>query len=101
MPRTLASGKICCIEIPATDVRRSAECYAMVFGWRTRQARRRRDRLRRPCGRGERHVGPRLAADGEPGLLICITVDSVAATCEAVRQRRRDRAARSVRTRRR
>jgi predicted enzyme related to lactoylglutathione lyase len=32
-----ATGKICYIEIPATDIRRSAEFYAHAFGWKTRQ----------------------------------------------------------------
>jgi catechol 2,3-dioxygenase-like lactoylglutathione lyase family enzyme len=37
MPPTLANGKICYIEIPAADIRRSADFYAKVFGWRIRQ----------------------------------------------------------------
>ena len=34
---TLASGKICYLEIPATDVKRSADFYRQVFGWLTRE----------------------------------------------------------------
>src|SRR5881394_3407903 len=30
-------GKICYIEIPANDVRRSSEFYEKVFGWRLRK----------------------------------------------------------------
>jgi len=37
MAATLANGKICYIEIPAFDIRRSAEFYEKVFGWRIRQ----------------------------------------------------------------
>ena len=37
MPPTLANGKICYIEIPSTDVARSADFYTRVFGWQ-RQA---------------------------------------------------------------
>ena len=37
MPPTLANGKICYIEIPATDIARSADFYRQVFGWETRQ----------------------------------------------------------------
>jgi hypothetical protein len=84
MPPTLANGKVCYIEIPATDVRRSADFYEEVFGWRIRQ-------------RGDGHTAfddttgevsgawmlGRLAA-AEPGLLLYIMVDSVAATVEAV-----------------
>ena len=34
---TMRSGKICYIEIPATDIRRSAEFYERAFGWQIRQ----------------------------------------------------------------
>ena len=37
MPPTLANGKICYVEMPAVDIRRSADFYAQVFGWRIRQ----------------------------------------------------------------
>jgi predicted enzyme related to lactoylglutathione lyase len=37
MPPTYASGKICYIEIPATDIQRSAEFYTKLFGWTTRK----------------------------------------------------------------
>jgi hypothetical protein len=33
MPPTFANGKICYIEMPATDVARSADFYKRVFGW--------------------------------------------------------------------
>lgn len=36
-PPTLASGKICYIEIPATDIDRSAEFYRHAFGWQVRR----------------------------------------------------------------
>jgi uncharacterized glyoxalase superfamily protein PhnB len=36
-PPTLATGKICYIEIPAMDVERSAEFYGQAFGWRIRR----------------------------------------------------------------
>jgi hypothetical protein len=37
MPPTLANGKICYIEIPATDIRRSADFYAKVLAWSLRE----------------------------------------------------------------
>jgi len=37
MPPTLANGKICYIEIPATDIARSSEFYRRVFGWSIRK----------------------------------------------------------------
>jgi predicted enzyme related to lactoylglutathione lyase len=84
MPPTPTNGKICYIEIPAVDVQRSARFYEQVFGWRTRE-------------RGDGH----LAFDDttgqvsgswvvgrppspQPGLLLYIMVDSVAAAVEAV-----------------
>ena len=36
MPPTFSNGKICYVEIPAVDVRRSSEFYASAFGWKTR-----------------------------------------------------------------
>ena len=37
MPPTFANGKICYIEMPATDIARSAEFYKEVFGWTIRK----------------------------------------------------------------
>jgi len=84
MSPTLANGKVCYVEIPATDVQLSAGFYEEVFGWRIRQ-------------RGDGHTAfddttgevsgawvlGRPAAL-EPGLLLYIMVDSVAATVDAV-----------------
>jgi len=81
---TLANGKVCYLDIPAIDVNRSASFYKAVFGWQIRR-------------RGDGHLafddsvnevsgtwvlGRRAAT--EPGLLIYIMVDSVAATVDAV-----------------
>jgi predicted enzyme related to lactoylglutathione lyase len=38
MPPSLANGKICYIEMPATDIARSAEFYKAVFGWTSANA---------------------------------------------------------------
>jgi predicted enzyme related to lactoylglutathione lyase len=37
MSPTLANGKICYVEMPATDIDQSAAFYEQVFGWRLRQ----------------------------------------------------------------
>ena len=37
MPPTGTNGKVCYIEIPALNVRRSAEFYSRVFGWKARE----------------------------------------------------------------
>jgi hypothetical protein len=81
---TLANGKVCYLEIPAIDVDRSAVFYNAVFGWKIRE-------------RGDGHLAfddavnevsgtwvlDRRAAP-EPGLLIYIMVDSVAAAIDAI-----------------
>lgn len=36
MPPTLANGKICYLEIPATDIQASSTFYQTVFGWNVR-----------------------------------------------------------------
>lgn len=84
MPPTMTSGKICYIEMPATDIARSADFYKRVFGWKIRK-------------RGD---GSTAFDDGvnevsgtwvlgrppspQPGLLVYILVDSVAATVDDV-----------------
>jgi predicted enzyme related to lactoylglutathione lyase len=37
MNPTLWNGKICYVELPATDIGRSAEFYRKVFGWGIRK----------------------------------------------------------------
>jgi predicted enzyme related to lactoylglutathione lyase len=77
-------GKICYLEIPATDVQRSADFYAKVFGWRLRKR-----------GDGATAFDDATGAvsgtwvlgrppSATPGLLTYIMVDSVAATVDAV-----------------
>ena len=80
---TLANGKICYIEIPALDVRRSADFYASVFGWRIR--RRGDGSAAFDDGAGEvsgTWILGRPAASA-PGFLIYVMVDNVAATLES------------------
>jgi predicted enzyme related to lactoylglutathione lyase len=84
MPPTLRNGKICYVEIPAVDIRRSAGFYENVFGWKTRQ--RGDGAIAFDDGVGEvsgTWVLGRPPATA-PGLLIYIMVDSVAATIDAV-----------------
>ena len=83
MPASSTNGKICYIELPASDVRRSAEFYEKVFGWRLRQ-------------RGDGQIAfddttgqvsgtwTRARAAADPGLLVYIMVDDAEATCEAI-----------------
>jgi predicted enzyme related to lactoylglutathione lyase len=84
MPPTFANGKICYIELPATDVVRSAQFYERVFGWKIRK--RGDGSAAFDDGVGEVSgtwvLGRPPAAI--PGLLFYVMVDSVAATVDAV-----------------
>ncbi|PYX93963.1 MAG: glyoxalase [Acidobacteria bacterium] len=84
MPPTFANGKICYIEMPATDVARSADFYKQVFGWNVRKR-----------GDGSTAFDDTVGAvsgtwalgrppASTPGLLFYVMVDSVAATADAV-----------------
>jgi predicted enzyme related to lactoylglutathione lyase len=84
MPPSLGNGKICYLEIPATDIARSSDFYTRVFGWKTRT-------------RGD---GSMAFDDGvgqvsgtwvlgrppstQPGILIYIMVDSAEKTVGAI-----------------
>jgi predicted enzyme related to lactoylglutathione lyase len=84
MTPTIGNGKICYVEIPASDIERSAEFYAAVFGW---QLRRRGDGATAfDDGVGEvsgTWVTGR-APSADPGLLVYVMVDSVADTLALV-----------------
>jgi len=83
MPPTMANGKICYIEMPTTDVQRSADFYEKIFGWRIRT--RGDGSVAFDDGVGEvSGTWVRGRAPSDPGLLIYIMVDSVAAACDAV-----------------
>jgi predicted enzyme related to lactoylglutathione lyase len=80
----MANGKICYVEIPALDVRRSALFYQRVFGWSLRE----RGDGRVAFDDGVNEVSgtwvPGRAPAAEPGLLVHIMVASVASTLDAV-----------------
>ena len=84
MTPTLGNGKICYLEIPATDIEKSSEFYAKVFGW---QLRRRGDgAMAFDDGVGQVSGAWVLgrAPMKEPGLMIYVMCDSVARTIESV-----------------
>jgi predicted enzyme related to lactoylglutathione lyase len=84
MPPTLANGKICYLEMPATDIARSAEFYKQVFGWNIRTRSDGSTAFDDTTGQvsGAWVLGRPPAA--KPGLLFYIMVDSVAATIDVV-----------------
>ena len=84
MPPTRGNGKVCYVEIPATDIQRSAEFYEKVFGWQIRK--RGNGSTSFDDGVGEvsgTWVLGRPAAEA-PGLLIYIMVDSVVEAIAAI-----------------
>jgi predicted enzyme related to lactoylglutathione lyase len=85
MPPTSANGKICYIELPADDVQRSAAFYRDVFGWNIRRRGDGATSFDDTIGEvsGTWVTGRRPSTD--PGMLIYVMVDSVAATIDAVR----------------
>ena len=84
MPPTLGNGKICYIEMPASDVARSADFYRRVFGWNIRQRGDGNTAFDDGVGQvsGTWVVGRPPAS--EPGFMEYIMVDNNAATVEAV-----------------
>ena len=81
---TSKNGKVCYIEMPARDIRRSANFYAKVFGWNVRQRGDGSTAFDDTTGEvsGAWVLGRK--AWPEPGLLFYIMVDSVAAAVDAV-----------------
>ena len=84
MPPTMANGKICYVEMPTTDIRRSADFYAKVFGWNVRTRGDGSTAFDDTTGQvsGSWVVG--RPPSGQPGLLLYIMMDSVSAAIEAV-----------------
>ncbi len=84
MSPTSLNGKVCYIELPATDVARSADFYERVFAWRIRQRGDGATAFDDTTGEvsGAWVLGRPAAA--APGLLVYVMVDSVAATVDAV-----------------
>ena len=85
MAPTSVNGKICYIELPATDVPRSAEFYQNVFRWNMRTRRDGATAFDDTTGEvGGAFVRGRPPAS-TPGLLFYIMVNSVEKTVELVK----------------
>jgi predicted enzyme related to lactoylglutathione lyase len=84
MPPTLANGKICYIEMPATDIAQSAEFYKRVFGWNLRQRRDGHTAFDDTTGQVSGTWVRGRSASSTPGLLVYIMVDDVAATLDSI-----------------
>ncbi len=85
MPPTIGNGKVCYLEIPASDMAKSAAFYEKAFGWKTRK--RSDGHLAFDDGVGEVSGSWVLGRKPmtEAGLLIYIMVDSVERSIEKVK----------------
>src|SRR6266700_1160168 len=81
---TLSNGKICYIEIPATDINQSVSFYKEVFGWNIRQRGDGAMAFEDSVGEVSGAWVTGRKASTEAGLLMYSMVDSVAATVDAV-----------------
>ena len=81
---TFANGKICYIEMPTTDVTRSADFYNKVFGWNIRKRGDGSiafdDTVNEVSGTWIKGRPPQ----GNPGLMVYIMVNDAVATVEAI-----------------
>jgi len=84
MPPTIGNGKICYVEIPATDIARSVEFYQTVFGWNTRRRGDGQTAFDDGVGQVSGTWVTGRPPSNQPGLLIYIMVDSVEKTIDAI-----------------
>jgi hypothetical protein len=83
VPPTYGNGKICYVEIPATDVARSAAFYAAVFGWAIRKRADGATAFDDGVGEVSGAFVTGRPAQREVGLLVYVMVDDAA---DAVRK---------------
>jgi uncharacterized protein len=86
MPPTLANGKICYVELPATDIARSSEFYQRVFGWQVRTRQNGSVAFDDTTGQVSGTWITGRSPASAPGILFYIMVDSVEASVAAVIQ---------------
>lgn len=84
MPPTLAHGKICYVEIPAADVRRSADFYRAVFGWEIRRRGDGATAFDDAVGQVSGAFVTGRPAARDAGLLLYVMVADAAATIRAI-----------------
>jgi predicted enzyme related to lactoylglutathione lyase len=76
------NGKICYVEMPASDVQRSAEFYEKVFGWQIRKRGDGAVAFDDSTGQVSGTWVTGRSPATTPGLLLYIMMDDVAATIE-------------------
>ena len=86
MAPTSGNGKICYVELPATDIARSSQFYEKVFGWTMRK--RGDGAVAFDDGVGQvsgSFVSGRAPSSGTPGLLVYIMVTDMTSAVDAVK----------------
>ena len=81
---TFGNGKICYVEIPAIEVKRSASFYKNIFGWHLRERDNGEIAFDDAVGEVSGIWVTGRKPSTEPGVLISIMVDNVASTLEAI-----------------
>ena len=84
MPPTSTNGKICYIEIPTTDIARSADFYSRVFGWKTRKRGNGATAFDDTTGQVSGTWLQGRPPSAQPGLLVYIMVDDAEATVKTI-----------------
>ena len=84
MPPTLTNGKICYIEIPATDISRSVDFYTKVFGWNVRKRGNGSTAFDDGVGQVSGTWVLNRPPSTTPGLMVYIMVDNAAKTVDAI-----------------
>ena len=84
MPPTPSNGKICYVELASNDVDQSAAFYRTVFGWNTRKRGDGNTAFDDTTGAVSGAWVPGRQPATQPGLLVYIMVDNVAATLEVI-----------------
>jgi uncharacterized protein len=85
MAPTLGNGKICYIELPATDIARSADFYKKVFGWNVRTRPNGSVAFDDTVGQVSGSWVKGRAPHSTVGLIFYIMVDDCAATLETIK----------------
>ncbi len=85
MPPTYGNGKICYVEIPSTDIAASAAFYQKVFGWEIRKRGDGRTAFDDGVGQVSGAWVTGRPAQGAPGLLVYVMVDSAEKTVELIK----------------
>jgi predicted enzyme related to lactoylglutathione lyase len=84
MPPTRSDGKICYLELPATDIARSVAFYQAVFGWTIRRRGDGQTAFDDTVGEVSGTWVTGRPPSTQPGIMVYIMADSVAATVDAV-----------------